>query len=192
MTIPNLISIGRLFLVPVAIWLIVSDEPLTAFWIFVLAGVSDGVDGFLARHLNMRSVLGTYLDPLADKALLVSIYVTFAVLAEIPVWVTILVVSRDVLIIGAVVLAGMLGQPIEMRPRLVSKLNTVAQIVLAALVLGDLAFAIDLSTLRKIMVATVGVLTLGSAFVYAFDWVRHMGTDRAPQKSSSVLDRKAP
>lgn len=192
MTIPNLISIGRLFLVPLAIWLIVSDEPLSAFWIFILAGVSDGVDGFLARHLNMRSVLGAYLDPLADKALLVSIYVTFAVLAEIPVWVTILVVSRDVFIIGAVLLAGMLGQPIAMRPRIVSKLNTVAQIVLAALVLGDLAFAIDLSTLRSVMVVTVGVLTIGSAFVYAVDWVRHMGVDRSTSQSKAVLDERLP
>ena len=189
MTLPNLISIGRLFLVPLTIWLIVSGEALTAFWIFVLAGVSDGVDGFIARHFNMRSVLGAYLDPLADKALLVSIYVTFAVLAEIPVWVTILVVSRDVLIIGAVMLAGMLGHPIAMRPRAVSKLNTVAQIVLAALVLGDLAFTIDLSMLRRIMVVSVGVLTIGSAFVYAVDWVRHMATDKSSPSGAALSER---
>ncbi|WP_421723903.1 CDP-alcohol phosphatidyltransferase family protein [Bauldia sp.] len=196
MTLPNLISIGRLFLVPLAIWLIVSGEHVTAFWIFVLAGVSDAVDGFLARHLNMHSMLGTYLDPLADKALLVSIYVTFAVLAEIPVWVTILVVSRDVLIIGAVLLAGLLGHPVEMRPNFLSKLNTVAQIILAAVVLGDLAFPIDLSMLRQVMVIAVGVLTVASAFVYAFDWVRHMGTDKSePQpepRSESMFDERLP
>lgn len=192
MTIPNLISIGRLFLVPLAIWLIVSDEPVTAFWIFILAGVSDAVDGFLARHFNMHSVLGAYLDPLADKALLVSIYVTFAVLAEIPVWVTILVVSRDILIIGAVVLAGMLGHPVEMRPHFLSKLNTLAQIVLAAVVLGDLAFPADLSMLRQIMVVAVGVLTIGSAFLYAFDWVRHMGTDKSEPQPEVVFDDRLP
>ncbi len=145
MTIPNLITIGRLFLAPLTIWLIVSGESVTAFWIFILAGVSDAVDGFLARSFNLKSVLGSYLDPLADKVLLVSIYVTFAILEEIPVWVTILVVSRDILIIGAVMLAGMLGHPIAMRPRIVSKANTMAQIVLAGLVLGDLAFPADLS-----------------------------------------------
>ena len=192
-TIPNFISIGRLFLVPLTIWLIVSDEPLTAFWIFVLAGVSDGVDGFLARQFNMRSVVGAYLDPLADKALLVSIYVTFAVLNEIPTWVTILVVSRDVLIIGAVVLAGMLGHPVAMRPLIVSKLNTVAQIVLAALVLADLAFPVDLAMFRHIMVVAVGILTIASAFLYAVDWVRHMATDRSvDDRRASVLDERLP
>jgi len=186
-TIPNLISIARLFLVPLTIWLIVSGESMTAFWIFILAGVSDGVDGFIARHFNMRSVLGAYLDPLADKALLVSIYVTFVVLNEIPAWVAILVVSRDILIIGAVMLAGMLGRPVAIRPHFISKLNTVAQIVLAALVLGDLAFPIDLATFRHVMVVAVGVLTIGSAFLYAVDWVRHMGS---PAQEDAVLNER--
>ena len=178
-TIPNLITIGRLFLVPFTVWLIVQGDAVTAFWIFILAGVSDAVDGFLARQFNLRSELGAYLDPLADKVLLVSIYVTFAVLEEIPLWVTILVVSRDILIIGAVILAGMLGHPVEMRPRIISKANTAAQIVLAGLVLGDLAFPPDLSTLREVLVALVGLLTIGSTLVYAVDWVRHMGSDGA-------------
>lgn len=176
MTIPNLITIGRLFLVPLTIWLIVSDNAVGAFWIFVLAGVSDGVDGFLARQFDMRSDLGAYLDPLADKALLVSIYVTFAVIGEIPVWVAILVVSRDVLIVGGVLLAGLLGHPIAMQPHIVSKANTVAQIVLASVVLGDLAFNLNLNITRQVMVILVGLLTIGSALLYVVDWVRHMGS----------------
>ncbi len=176
-TIPNLITIGRLFLVPFTVWLIVKGESLTAFWIFILAGVSDAVDGFLARQFNLRSVLGSYLDPLADKVLLVSIYVTFAVLNEIPLWVAILIVSRDILIIGAVVLAGMLGQPVEMRPRIISKANTAVQIVLAGLVLADLAYPIDLAMIRNLVVILVGFLTIASTLVYAVDWVRHMGSE---------------
>ncbi len=174
-TIPNLITIGRLFLVPIAIWLIVSRDFVSAFWIFILAGVSDGVDGFLARQFNMRSVLGSYLDPLADKALLVSIYLTLAVIGDIPVWLTILIVSRDVLIVGGVLLAGLLGQPMAMKPHIVSKINTAAQIVLAGLVLGDLAFTPDLVMFRLVMIYVVGLLTLASALVYVIDWVRHMG-----------------
>ncbi|HET7716447.1 MAG TPA: CDP-alcohol phosphatidyltransferase family protein [Bauldia sp.] len=176
-TIPNLITIGRLFLVPFTVWLIVQGDTVTAFWIFILAGVSDAVDGFIARQFNLRSELGAYLDPLADKLLLVSIYITFATLAEIPLWITILIVSRDILIVGAVMLAGMLGHPVEMRPRIISKANTAAQIVLAGLVLGDLAFSPDLSMLRNVMVVLVGLLTVGSTLVYAVDWVRHMGSD---------------
>ena len=185
MTIPNLITIGRLFLVPLAIWLIVSRDFVSAFWIFILAGVSDGVDGFLARQFNMRSVLGSYLDPLADKALLVSIYLTLAVSGHIPVWLAILIISRDVLIIGGVLLAGLLGQPIAMRPHIVSKVNTAAQIVLAGLVLADLAFTPDLVTFRMAMIYVVGLLTLASAVVYVIDWVRHMSAGSGAQGEGS-------
>jgi cardiolipin synthase len=143
--------------------------------LFIVAGVSDAVDGFLARSFNLRSALGSYLDPLADKALLVSIYISLAVLQEVPLWVVILVVSRDLFIVGAVVLSWMLDQPMEMRPLIISKLNTEVQIVLAAVVLGDLALGAELATLRTVLVYLVGVLTIGSAAVYLVDWVRHMG-----------------
>ena len=191
MTIPNLITIGRLFLVPLTIWLLVSDEPVLAFWIFVLAGVSDGVDGFIARQFNQGSRLGTYLDPLADKTLLVSIYVTFAITGELPVWLAILVVSRDLLIVGGVLLAGMLDRPIAMHPRIISKANTVAQIVLASVVLADQAFSLNLVDLASVLVVLVGLLTVGSAGVYVVDWVRHMGTGALAPGSSPSRD-KAP
>jgi len=187
MTIPNLISITRLFLVPLCIWLISTNKTMLAFIVFVVAGITDAVDGFLARQFNMGSQLGTYLDPLADKALLVSIYVTFAVLAEIPVWLPILVVSRDVLIVGGVLLAWMLGAPVAMHPRRISKLNTVAQIMLAAIVLGDLAFGgAGLSEIRDVMVYVVGFLTLASAIFYALDWSKHISADPGPGSRSDT------
>ncbi len=174
-TIPNLITIGRLILVPLIVWLMISGQAGAAFVLFIVAGVSDAIDGFLARSFNLRSTLGSYLDPLADKALLVSIYISLAVLDEVPLWVVILVVSRDLFIVGAVVLSWMLDQPMEMRPLIISKLNTVVQIVLAAVVLGDLALDAGLGTLRMILVYLVGMLTIASAAVYLVDWVRHMG-----------------
>lgn len=174
-TIPNLITIGRLVLVPLIVWLMITEQSVAAFTVFILAGVSDAVDGFLARTFNLRSTLGSYLDPLADKALLVSIYISLAVLGEVPLWVVILVVSRDLFIVGAVVLSWMLDQPMEMRPLLISKLNTVVQIVLAAVVLGDLALGASLGATRTLLVYMVGILTIASAAVYLVDWVRHMG-----------------
>jgi cardiolipin synthase len=174
-TIPNLITIGRLLLVPVIVWLITAAQPVAAFWTFVAAGITDAIDGFIARQFNLRSDLGAYLDPLADKALLVTIYVTFAVFGEIPVWVAIVVVSRDLLIIGGVVLSWMVGKPMPMRPATVSKVNTVAQITLAAFVLGDLAFNPDLAAVRTALYYVVGALTAASAAMYLVDWVRHMG-----------------
>jgi cardiolipin synthase len=174
-TIPNLITIGRLCLVPLIIWLILAPHPLGAFIVFVVAAASDAIDGFLARQLNLRSDLGAYLDPLADKAMLVSIYVAMAALNEIPVWVTILVVSRDFLIVGGVVLAWMLGPPMPVKPSPISKVNTLAQITLAAVALGDLAFMANLGTVRVVLAYLVAAFTVASAGFYMVDWVRHMG-----------------
>lgn len=171
---------GRLCLVPLIVWLILAPHPLAAFLVFVLAGASDAVDGFLARKFNLRSDLGAYLDPLADKAMLVSIYVAMAALNEIPVWLTILVVSRDVLIIGGVVLAWMLAGPIEMQPSNISKINTLAQITLVAVALGDLAFGQHLIVVRDWLAYVVAGLTIASAGFYMADWVRHMGGVSAP------------
>jgi len=176
-TIPNLITIARLFLVPLTIWLLISGYPTLAFCAFVVAGISDGVDGLIARQFNQYSVIGAYLDPLADKALLVSIYVTFAITGELPVWLTILVVSRDMLIVGGVILAWMLDRPIAMRPRVVSKTNTVVQIVLAAVVLADVAFSFGFEPITNVLIGIVSVFTLASAVVYVVDWMRHMGSD---------------
>lgn len=184
MNIPNLITIGRLLLVPLIVWLIIANQPDLAFWVFIIAGVSDAIDGFLARQLDLRTNLGTYLDPIADKTMLVSAYVTLSVVGAIPVWVTILVVSRDFLIVGAVVLSWMLGEPMVVRPLPISKLNTLLQIALVGFVLGDFAFTVDLSLITAVLVYLVGLLTLASAAVYLFDWARHMAAGEAAARSS--------
>src|SRR3954464_1251089 len=174
-TIPNLITMGRLCLVPLIVWLILAPHPLGAFLVFVAAAASEAVAGFPARQLNLRSDLGAYLDPIADKALLVSIYVAMAALGEIPVWLTIIVVSRDFLIIGGVVLAWMLGPPMPVKPSAISKVNTTAQLVFAAIALGDLAFGANLGLLRQVMSYLVAAFTILSAALYIAEWVRHMG-----------------
>jgi cardiolipin synthase len=178
-TIPNLITIARLFLVPLTVWLIIYEKHELAFWTFVAAGASDAVDGFLARTFNMWSDLGSYLDPIADKALLVSLFIVAALYGYLPPWLTILVVSRDILIIGAVVLAWMLGQPVAIRPRMVSKVNTFSQIALIALVLANNAFNFASVEIRELVIIATAALTVASAAVYVVDWVRHMGGDIA-------------
>ena len=99
MSIPNIITLGRIILVPVIVWAIASNQMEVAFAIFVVAGVSDAVDGFLAKRFNMASELGALLDPLADKALLVSIYIALGIWGAVPRWIVILVVSRDIMIV---------------------------------------------------------------------------------------------
>jgi cardiolipin synthase len=180
-SIPNLITLGRILLVPVVVWAIYSGAMWIAFVLFLAAGVSDAVDGFLAKRFDMASELGAYLDPLADKALIVSIYVTLGIKEVIPGWLVILVVSRDIMIVGAVMLSWVLGSPVLMKPLLVSKLNTVAQIVFACVVLGSLGFGIEAHGLMIVLMVVVAALTLLSVAAYVREWVRHMNTVVAKQ-----------
>src|SRR5512132_661636 len=145
LSIPNLITLGRILLVPVVVWAIAAGEMRVAFVLFLAAGISDAVDGFLAKRFGMTTELGAYLDPLADKAMLVSIYVALGITDAIPRWLVILVVSRDIMIVSAVILSWVVDKPVPLRPLMVSKLNTVAQIVLAGVVLAALGFDFDAS-----------------------------------------------
>lgn len=174
MTIPNLITIARLIIVPIVIVMIMQGRWVSAFVLFVIAGVSDGIDGFIARRFHMQSEFGAYIDPLADKALLVSIYVTLAIVGAIPSWLAIVVVSRDAMIVSAVLLSWVMARPVEIRPLLVSKLNTAAQIAFAAFALATNAFGVNLGGLEDIAMLIVAALTVASASAYLGDWLRHM------------------
>jgi len=173
-TVPNLITILRFLLVPAVILAMLQGRWGWAFAGFVVAGVSDGVDGLIARQFNQRSRLGAYLDPMADKLLLVSVFVVLGIIGQLPLWLVIAVVSRDALIVCAVLLSTVMGNPVEMKPLLVSKANTAVQIVLAAEVLGELAFGLDLGLLRRGLVLASGLLTAASAAAYLVAWLRHM------------------
>jgi cardiolipin synthase len=180
-SIPNLITLGRILLVPVVVWAIVSGAMLTAFVLFLVAGVSDAVDGYLAKRFKMTSELGAYLDPLADKALIVSIYVTLGIAGNIPRWLVILVVSRDIMIVGAVMLSWLIGSPLKVKPLVVSKLNTAAQIVFACVLLGSLGLNVDAGDLTTVLMGLVAALTLLSIAAYLAEWVRHMNSVAAGQ-----------
>jgi cardiolipin synthase len=180
LSIPNLITLARILLVPIVVWAIATPGAMwIAFVLFLAAGVSDAVDGFLAKHFGMTTELGAYLDPLADKALIVSIYLTLGINNLIPRWLVILVVSRDILIVGGIMLAWVVGSPLKIKPLLVSKLNTVAQIVFACVVLGELGFNYDLPTLTLILMGLVAILTLLSVAAYVAEWIRHMNSTTA-------------
>ncbi len=174
MNVPNAITIGRILIVPVMIWLIISRQFSLAFFLFIAAGVSDGVDGFIAKRFNGVTALGAYLDPLADKLLLVSIFLTLGFLKFLPAWIVILVASRDVLIIGAILLSWLMDRPVEVKPLMVSKVNTVAQILLAGTVLFINGFGYPADWLVLAGSVCVGALTVLSGAIYMRDWIRHM------------------
>jgi cardiolipin synthase len=168
--------LGRILLVPVVVWAIVSGEMRGAFLLFLVAGISDGVDGFLAKRFQMKSELGAYLDPLADKALIVSIYISLGIAMALPIFLVILVVSRDIMIVSAFMLTLLIGKPMQVRPLMVSKANTAAQILLAVLVLAEKAFNFEVTLAAQILMGLVAVLTLLSIAFYLAEWVRHMNS----------------
>jgi cardiolipin synthase len=164
-TLPNIISFARLCAVPLAIWLVLHQRFLAAFVLFVLAGISDAVDGWLARRRG-GTALGAILDPLADKTLMVGMYVTLAAIGQLPDWLAILVVFRDVLIVGGVVLLWVTRHPMQIRALELSKANTALQIALVATVLGLDAAGIVAAPVRLVMVILVTVSTLFSGGAY--------------------------
>lgn len=184
LTIPNLITVMRLVLVPVVVWALLAGEMGWAFAGFIVAGVSDAVDGFIARHFNQQSALGAYLDPIADKALLVSVFVVLGLMRELPLWLVIAAVSRDLLILFAVALSSVMAHPVQVKPLFVSKANTAVQILLAAVVLAKLAVWPWLGPVVPVLVWLSAILTAASAAAYGMAWLKHMSGHGAGESST--------
>jgi len=174
MNLANWLTLLRLCLVPLVIVAITQHRFDLALIGFVVAGLTDAVDGWIARRFNQMSELGALLDPIADKSLLVSIFITLGILGIIPLWLVVLVVARDLMIVGAVIISWLLDNPVEIRPLLVSKANTAAQLVFAAYKLATLAFQISWPQIDLGLTAVVCLLTTVSIAAYLSGWLRHM------------------
>ncbi len=173
--IPNLISLLRILLVFPVIYLLLRQQYQSAMLLFFVAGLSDGLDGFLARHFSWQSHLGGILDPLADKFLLVSVYFCLGWLGALPGWLVGLVILRDLVIVGGALVYHFRVERLEARPSLVSKLNTLMQILLALLVVYDLGFSPLPGGLLQGMVWGVAITTLLSGVDYVVSWSRKAG-----------------
>jgi cardiolipin synthase len=172
LNLPNLITLARIIMVPVVVWAIASRQMQIAFLLFLAAGVSDAVDGFIAKRFNMRTQIGALLDPVADKALLVSVYVTLGVSGRLPTWLVILVVFRDLMIIGGFVLIQLLVQKVRWDPLVISKINTALQIFLAAFTLARLGFGAEDHGVVTVLVLAVATTTVLSGAAYLVRWAR--------------------
>ena len=135
--IPNILTVIRILLVPLFVIFLLKNMFHFALLVFTIAAISDCFDGLIARYLNQRTVLGAYLDPLADKLLLSSSFIILAVIKSIPKWLAVIVISRDILIMLGVAIFAMTDIKFEIRPRITSKLTTVFQISTIFLVLLD-------------------------------------------------------
>jgi len=167
---PNLITVSRIALVPVMILLLHDKSYGLALAVFIVAGVSDALDGYLAKRLNVQSRFGAVLDPVADKLLLVTAYVMLTILGHIPFWLTLAVASRDVLIVGGYLLYTSHAGPVKMRPSILSKLNTLLQIALVCVILAKQAAGLHLPWQVNAMIYGVLATTVLSGLHYLWAW----------------------
>ncbi|MGC9269017.1 CDP-alcohol phosphatidyltransferase family protein [Acidiphilium sp.] len=170
-TIANVMTFGRICAVPVAIWLVLRGACAIATVLFIAAGLTDALDGWLARRQG-PSALGTLLDPLADKLLLTSMFITLAAVGLLPLWLAILVVFRDAIILGGIGLLRVIGRTVVFTPLIVSKINTVAQISLVGEALAEAGFAMHPPYVQTILIGLVALTTLISGGAYVMRGTR--------------------
>jgi cardiolipin synthase len=154
--IPNILTVLRILITPLFVIFLIRNQHGYALLVFVFAGVSDGLDGLIARWLNQRSDLGAVLDPIADKLLLTAAYITLGILRDIPGWLAVLVISRDVLIVTGIAVLTFADIHFDIRPSLISKWTTVFQILMVGVSLLDLDFSE-----AKTLVLALGWVTAG-------------------------------
>ena len=164
---PNILTITRILLTPLFVIYLLKDMYMLALLVFTVAGVSDGLDGLLARYFNQRTVLGAYLDPIADKLLLTSAFISLAVLKIIPDWITVLVITRDVLIVIGLSIFTLRGIDVEIQPSIASKLTTVAQLSTIFFTLLDTKVE-TLLTLKYFFYWVTAILTIISGLHYIY------------------------
>jgi cardiolipin synthase len=167
----NIVTFGRLCAVPLAFWMILDHRIAQAFYLFAAAGLSDALDGWLARRYGGNAI-GAMMDPVADKALLVTMYITLAAVNVLPYWLAILVVFRDVIIVGGVVILFVMGNAVAIEPLYISKLNTVLQILLVAVSLLQGGFGLGLPLLTQVLIWSVALTTLASGAAYVWNAAR--------------------
>lgn len=167
-TIPNLLTFARILLTPAFLAAFLRDQPMLAWLLFLAAGVSDALDGYLAQRLRQRSRLGTIIDPLADKFLLVTAFLCLGAAGELPLWLVLLVVVRDVVIVGGLLVLRGQGVRVEDRiqPSLLGKASTLLQLSLVLLVLTQEAWGADWRLLRLGLAGLTAVVTAASGGLY--------------------------
>ena len=174
MTVPNLITMIRIILAPIFIIYLIDDQLLTGLIVLVICGISDGLDGLIARMFNQKSKLGTYLDPLADKIILVSAFITLTVRGFLPSWLTVMVISRDVMILLGVFILFMNNLKFNIKPAASSKITTCLQFVTVIAVLAK-NYIVFLDGYYPFLFYATAFFTVISFLQYMYQWFRMMG-----------------
>ncbi len=166
-SIPNILTLVRILLTPVLVILLLRELYPMALLVFAIAGISDGLDGFIARYMNQRTTLGAYLDPAADKLLLISSFITLAILGVIPAWVSVIVIARDVIIMLGLAIFMLTEKKYEVSPTLVSKCTTTVQILTVLIILYDPAH-LKLTMIYQMLLWSTVILTTLSGLHYIY------------------------
>ena len=172
LNLPTVITLARLLSVPLTIWLIFEARFGVAFWVFVGAGLSDALDGYIAKRFDRRTRIGALLDPAADKAMLAGVYVSLGLAGQLPAWLVVLVVSRDFLIVLGFFVIHFSTVPKQLDPLYISKLNTLVQIALVVFVLARLGLDIEAEPASSLLIAAAAVTTVLSGLSYLVRWAR--------------------
>ena len=178
MNLPNSLTILRIFLIPVFIGFLIYERYEYSLAVLLLAGLTDGLDGTIARVANQRTRLGAYLDPLADKLLLTSGFVTLSVLHLVPSWIAIVVVSRDMMLMTGTLLARLTESHLDISPTLLGKGTTLFQLSYLILVVVLTSRQMDLRLIQPLLYLMV-CLTIMSGFHYLYRGVTHLSTGEA-------------
>jgi cardiolipin synthase (CMP-forming) len=183
LTIPNVITLIRILLTPLFIIFLIQGNYRKALAVFLLAGISDMADGLIARIWQQKSRLGSYLDPLADKILMAASFVTLSIYHQIPSWLTVVVLSRDLALALGVLIFRLAEIPLVVRPSLAGKWTTTFQVTTVGLVLLNKLWAIYHPVLLGFFWFT-GILTTVSGVQYLYGGIRMMNQANGPQKDS--------
>ncbi|MFQ5647278.1 MAG: CDP-diacylglycerol--glycerol-3-phosphate 3-phosphatidyltransferase [bacterium] len=171
---PNRLTILRILLVPVFVISLLYRKNTTALGVFCLASVTDGLDGFLARAYNQKTKLGTFLDPLADKLLLSSAYIVMAAVDHLPVWLAVLVMSRDIIILSGLITLYLLNEPLHIAPTVLGKVTTFTQISAVFLVLFQQVAGAEFTLAASGTIFLVALLTVSSGLHYVYIGVNQL------------------
>ena len=178
---PNILSLVRIILVPLILWLLIQDLYIISAIIITMVGLTDYFDGYLARKYNSESLVGFYLDAIADKVLIITIYLVLGIKLLLPTYLIILIIFREALVSGAYLLKFLLDLKFNLKPILISKINTFLQIALIVFVclltINQLNQSEEVIFMRYSLIAIVTITTIVSSLIYIIIWLKAVGSE---------------
>jgi len=177
LNIPNVLTLARILITPFIIYAILEHQAVLALVLMAIAGVTDMLDGAIARYFNQRTTVGAYIDPMADKLLLISTIVTLYLIGQIPLFLFLAVIFRDVIIVLGAIAYEMITHKLEIQPSIASKITTFLQITLVLVVLSEMAWQVPGADVMYLSIWLTFAFTCISGIQYMIVWMRKAVTD---------------